>query len=147
MIAPFVRSPYNYDMNEAGNESGLKCEDESLTKQSFLEESDINTIVRRFGLTGEMPTNPTLPSYGDYEGIIDFKTAMDTIVKAQDSFMELPAEVRKRFRNDPQEFLEFIADDNNRDEARRLKLIPQAALEQAASIQQAGEAPAKSVTT
>ena len=42
--APFLRTPYNYDTVAASNESGLGCEDPTLTQQQFAEESDINTI-------------------------------------------------------------------------------------------------------
>ena len=56
VVAPFVRSPYNYDMSAVSDETGLCCEDESLAIQSAKEDADINTIVRRFGLTGELPS-------------------------------------------------------------------------------------------
>lgn len=123
MPAPFVRNPYNYDMNKAGDESGLNCKDKTLTQQSFKEECDINTIVERFGLTGEMPQVLHLPAYGDYEGIFDFQTAMNAIRQAQESFMNLPAKLRARFHNEPQELLEFCADANNKDEAIKLGLV------------------------
>ena len=51
----FLRTPYNYDVDEVSAETGLACFDESLTQQQFKEESDINEIVRRFGLTGQTP--------------------------------------------------------------------------------------------
>lgn len=134
MTAPFVRSPYNYDMNIAGDESGLKCEDPSLTKQSFLEESDINTIVKRFGITGEIPTPVRMPTYGDFTGVTDFKSAMDAIAQANESFDAMPAEVRARFHNDPQEFVQFCSDENNRAEAQRLGLVPADQLPPAAAL-------------
>ena len=37
--------------------------------------------------------------------------------------MELPAKVRARFDNDPQMFLEFVASEDNRQEAVELGLI------------------------
>lgn len=125
MKVPFVRSPYNYDMDQASLESGLACCDESLTQQQFLEESDINTIVERFGLNGEMPSSPVVPQYGDFTGITDFQSAMNAVVQAQANFMELPAKVRARFSNDPQELLEFLGDANNRKEAEALGLVPE----------------------
>src|SRR5262245_32664589 len=105
----FLRSPYNYDMDLASLESGLECKDESLTQQQFAEESDINTIVERFGLSGELPSIVSLPSYGDFTGISDFQSAMNAVVAAEKSFMELPAKLRARFDNDPQKLLEFVA--------------------------------------
>ena len=42
---PFIRSPFNYDTDEASNETGLVCDDESLAVQSERDECDINIIV------------------------------------------------------------------------------------------------------
>lgn len=121
--APFVRNPYNYDMNDAGDESALECLDKSLTKQSFLEESDINTIVRRFALTGELPSNVRAPQYGDFTGVADYHSALNAIRIAEESFYSMPAEVRLRFDNDPGKFVDFCSDDNNRQEAEKLGLV------------------------
>lgn len=123
IVAPFLRTPYNYDTNQAGDESGLQCQDKSLAKQSFADECDINTIVRRFNLTGELPSNVRMPTYGDFTGIFDFHSAMNAIALANESFDAMPAEVRARFHNNPAEFVAFCSDEANRDEARRLGLV------------------------
>lgn len=111
----FVRSPYNYDVKEVSTESGLKCEDVSLAVQSQKDEADINTIVRRFGLTGQLPSNIRTPQYGDYTGISDYRTALHAVMAAQKAFMEIPAEIRKKFDHDPQKYLEFVSDEKNYD--------------------------------
>lgn len=134
MPLPFLRTTYNYDMNKAGDESALHCEDPPLTKQSFVEESDINTIVRRFHLTGELPTNIRMPEYGDFTSVNDFHTALNAIAKANESFDAMPAEVRARFHNDPAEFVEFCSDSRNLDEARKLGLVPEKELAQAQAL-------------
>lgn len=121
--APFIRSPYNYDREFASDSSGLFCEDASLAKQSFLEESDINTIVRRFGLTGELPTNVRMPTFGDFSVVSDFHEAMNAIAQANEAFDSMPAEVRARFNNDPGAFVAFCSDEANRVEARKLGLV------------------------
>ena len=36
---PFLRTPFNYDRDLASEESGLKCEDPSLTQQQFKDEA------------------------------------------------------------------------------------------------------------
>lgn len=123
MAKVFLRTEYNYDMNEASVESGLKCEDPSMAQVQFQEESDINVLVERFGLNGEMPVSPTVPQYGDFTGINDFQSAMNAVLVAKSQFMELPAKVRSRFDNDPQKLLEFVSDDANIDEARVLGLL------------------------
>ena len=128
MHPPFVRSPYNYDTDQASAESGLLCEDLSLAQQQFRDECDINMIVRRFGVTGELPTTAAMPSYGDFSGITDYREALDAVRAAEASFMALPARTRARFENDPQQLLEFLAVDANRPEAVELGLIPKPAI-------------------
>lgn len=123
-MTPFVRSAYNYDMNKAGDESGLKCLDKTLTRQEFKEESDINTIVERFHITGELPQNVRMPTFADFTGVFDFQSAMNAIRLAQESFAQMDAKVRARFNNDAQQFLEFTGNEENRDEAIKLGLVP-----------------------
>lgn len=142
----FVRSPYNYDRDAASIESGLECKDPTLTKQSFAEEVDINTIVRRFNITGQLPTNVRMPSYGDFTGIFDFHSAMNAIVGARESFEAMPAHVRARFHNDPGEFVDFCADAANRQEAEKLGLISAEAIARATALAAAKTAPGASTT-
>lgn len=120
---PFVRSAYNYDTNAASDESGLSCPEPTLAQQQFAEESDINYIAERYGLTGEMPQVLELPRYGNFEGIFDFQSAQDAVVLAKQQFMTLPAKVRSRFDNDPQKLLAFMEDPDNRQEAEFMGLI------------------------
>lgn len=122
-FAPFVRSAYNYDMDSASLESALRCEDLSLAVQSALEETDINTIVRRFGLTGQLPEDVRAPQYGDFTEVLDYQSALNAVKAADDSFMQMPADVRARFHNDPGEFVDFVANDANREEAKKLGLL------------------------
>lgn len=122
-MKPFLRTAYNYDMNTAGDESALKCADKTLARQEFKEETDINTLVERFHVTGELPQNVRMPTYGDFTGVFDFQTAMNAIRSAQESFDQMPANVRARFHNDTQEFLEFCSDPENKEEAIKLGLV------------------------
>lgn len=71
----FLRTGHNYDRDEASLESGVLNDSPSLTKQSFAEECDINTIVERFGLTGELPMDVRAPQYADFEEIFDIRAA------------------------------------------------------------------------
>lgn len=121
--AVFLRSSFNYDREQASSDSGLLCLDESLAIQSAEEESNINTIVRRFGISGELPGDFAMPQSGDFTGLPDFHAAMNLVRQAQEEFVKVPAEIRARFGNDPQAFMAFCDDDNNRDEARRLGLL------------------------
>lgn len=123
MKVPFLRTPFNYDRDKASDEAGLICEDESLAIQSAADEANINTIVRRFGLTGQLPDQVAMPRSGDFCGIPDFHTAMNLIRTTQEEFLRVPAEIRAKFGNDPQSFMEFLEDEGNRDEARKMGLL------------------------
>lgn len=123
-IGVFLRTPYNYDRDEASQSSGLECKDPTRTQQHFAEETDINTIVERFKITGQLPENVRMPTYADFDEIYNFQDAMNAIRLAEESFAAMPANVRRRFNNDPAQFLEFCYDDNNREEAIRMGLVP-----------------------
>ena len=82
--------------------------DESKAIQSAEEESNINTIVRRFGISGELPNQVAMPQSGDFTNIPDFHTVMNLVRQAQEEFVRIPADVRARFNNDPGRFMEFL---------------------------------------
>lgn len=124
MKKEFVRNPYNYDSDALSHDTGTYFTDESRTEQEHAEEADINYIAERFLRTGEAPQVLNLPTAGDFEGIFDFQTAMNTIAQAREEFMTLPAKVRTRFGNDPAQLLDFVNDESNREEAIKLGFIP-----------------------
>lgn len=120
----FLRTEFNYDMDAASDASGLSCDpDEGVTQQQFAEEVDINTIVKRFGLTGELPNGVAMPVSGDFTGVSDYHTALNLVREAQAAFMELPASIRSRFDNDPGKVVEFLDDEKNREEAVQLGIL------------------------
>lgn len=118
----FIRGAYSYDTDFASNESAISCLDESYTLQSEAEEADINTIVRRFGLTGQVPENVPRPTITDFVDVFDFQSAQNALIAAEKSFMEMPAAVRRRFSNDPHEFVAFCSDERNLPEMRKMGL-------------------------
>lgn len=122
--APFIRTRNNYDMDHASRVTGLLCKDPSKAQQHDKEDADINTLVRRFGLTGEVPILDRVPLESDiFHDITDFHSAMNAIRESEATFMSLPADLRKRFNNDPHEFLKFTSDEKNRDEMEKLGLL------------------------
>jgi len=123
MKSPFIRNPYNYDTLAASNESGLRCEDATRTQQHFKDETDINNILRMFNITGQLPKKAVTPQYGDFTGIYDYHGALNAVIAAEDEFMTLPATLRARFDNDPQELIEFLNNEENKDEAIKLGLV------------------------
>jgi hypothetical protein len=86
MKPPFLRTPYNYDRDVASDESGLACADPTLAQQQFRDEADINTILERFGRTGEVIVPVRAPEFGDFSGVDDYHAAMNMIIEAQSAF-------------------------------------------------------------
>jgi len=123
MTKVFVRNPYNYDMALVSQETGLECKDPSLAQQHMKDECDINVLVERFGVTGQLPQTPLEPSYGDFSGVTDYHTALNAIKAADTAFMGLPAQLRAKFDHDPNALLQFLQNEQNRDEAIMLGLI------------------------
>lgn len=119
-----VRVPYRYDTDAASFEAALCTPEPTRTQQQFKDEVDINTIAKNFGMTGRMPENVRMPTFGDFTDVDDYQTALNASRRAAHSFMQMPAEVRLRFENDPQLFLAFCSDAANREEAIKLGLVP-----------------------
>lgn len=90
------------------------------THQSFADECDINKVMARYVKTGILQQTNQRPQYGDFSNLGDYQDSLNTVLTADNMFAELTAEVRRRFDNDPQQFIEFCEDPNNQDEAVRL---------------------------
>ena len=114
---------FNKDNDLLSLETGLICPEDSMAVQSAEEESNINTIVRRFGISGELPNDLRMPQSGDFTNMPDFHTAMNLVRQAQEEFLRVPAEVRARFANDPARLMAFVDDASNYDEALKLGLV------------------------
>lgn len=114
---------FQHAYSESFRGSDLECRDPSLAQQNMKDDTDINVLLERFKVTGQMPQGLVLPTYGDFVGVGDYRTAMDAVLKARNAFMDLPAKIRERFQNDPQRLLEFVSNEDNRSEAIALGLI------------------------
>jgi len=117
-----IRNPYNYDTNEASRESGVTSRSPSRTVQSSRDEADINTIVKRFGITGTLPQAVVPPTYETFDEVFDYQSALQTVMEADQAFMSLPADVRRRFNEDPGAFVDFCSKEQNLPEMRKLGL-------------------------
>lgn len=95
------------------------------TKQQFVDQCDINNIVKQYTKTGQfthLSANLAKGTYADLPDPIEFQESMNLVIQAEQSFSTLPAKVRNRFGNDPAEFLAFMADPANQDEAIKMGL-------------------------
>lgn len=118
-----VRSAFDYDAEAVSDSSGLLCEDDSKTVQADAEDADINVIVRRFGITHELPVNLRVPLTEEFDTLVtDYKSALDMLILADQAFLDMPADVRKRFNHDAGAFVEFASNPANLEEMRKLGL-------------------------
>lgn len=99
--------------------------------QSFKDECDIRRIMDRARKTGvlvdplALAKSLRLARYEDVSEIpADFFEANLFVMEATKAFGDLPAKVRKRFGNDVQALLEFVANPENKAEAISLGLVP-----------------------
>lgn len=96
--------------------SSLNCGGETLTKQSFKKECDINHLLNRYQKTGLIDhVNKYKGQYADLSNPVDYQTALNVVISAQNAFDSLPSSVRKRFGNDPRSFVEFVSDPENKE--------------------------------
>ncbi len=96
----------------------------TLTDQSFKKMSDIHNVLKQYDKTGLIThVNKHAPIYDDVSDLPAYQDAMNLIVSAQTAFDGLPVKVKKRFGYDPEEFISFMSDSENRDEAIKLGLV------------------------
>lgn len=113
-----IRSAYHKDIRVV-----LDCTcDEPITEQSHKAGCEIKNILDKYQQTGIMThVSKHQPQYGDVTPV-EFQDAMNIIAKAGSMFEELPANIRKKFDNDPKSFLEFVQDEKNLPEMYELGL-------------------------
>jgi len=81
---------------------------ESITRQSFQKECNINNIMSKYQKTGVIQhIARNEQRYADVTAP-DFKKAMDMVTETTQLFESLPSTVRKEFNHDPSEFLDAI---------------------------------------
>lgn len=94
-----------------------------LTEQAHKKETDMNYILRDYARTGFIKHAKNFQGRYDDVAVQDFQEAMFIVNQAQSMFAELPGHLRKRFQNDPAEFLEFVQNPENGDEMLRLGIL------------------------
>lgn len=95
----------------------------SRTKQDFLDQCDINNIIKAFKLTGQVSHISAKAAQGaflDLPDQMDFQESIATVERAQAAFLALPAAIRDRFGSRPADFLAFVSNPANADELVKL---------------------------
>ncbi len=94
------------------------------TKQSEAKATNINTIVKQYDRTGVLPQDGREALYMDVSDVPDYRSALDQVNRADEMFMQLPADLRARFENEPAVFLDWTSDPANRAEMVELGMLP-----------------------
>lgn len=109
----------------------------SLTRQEFMEECDINTLMSKYEghvIGGPGGLSAQEPIYADFTQVPDTLLGyMNFMDEAQRHFMSLPALVRREFDNNAHEFVAFASDPGNLDQLRAWGLAPPKPAEPAAA--------------
>lgn len=99
-----------------GEKSRVKQEivGESLTQQHFAHDADVRNIIKQYDKTGLIANvNRGVARYGDYSKVNEYRESLDLVIAANESFMELPSDIREMFGNDAGEFFEFATNPEN----------------------------------
>jgi len=93
-----------------------------VTEQGHKKECDVNLIIQKYDRTGLINhVNTFVAIYGDVSSI-DFRNALELNMKVGEHFNELPSNIRKRFENDPLQFISFLENPKNYAESVELGL-------------------------
>ena len=91
-------------------------------RQQFKDDADLNSIMKKFQKTGAMDHVKIYESEYGFASPTDYHNSLNVILKAETMFADLPSTVRNRFKNNPAEFLEFVQNPENQEEAAELGL-------------------------
>lgn len=108
------------------NRHAFECLGDSMTQQQFAEECEIKNIMKKYDSSGffdHINRNPA--QYGDFTQVTDLAGAIDKINEAQENFMTIPSDIRKRFDNSAQKFYLFAQNPDNFDELIDMGLATQ----------------------
>lgn len=95
--------------------------DPGVTDPSGAGDCDINNIVARFHKTGVLPNVKDVQSvFADVYDAPTYQDAMGVVATAHNQFSALDAKTRKKFSNNPAEFLEFAVNPENFQEMVKL---------------------------
>lgn len=92
------------------------------TQQHFESQTNITNIMKRYNNNLNAVQGPVRGFYGDFSAAPQFFEAQNSILQANEAFLKLPSNIRKRFGNDPGLLLQFLDDPSNLDEAISLGL-------------------------
>lgn len=107
----------------SGKRPVVNCPFPGKTEQAHAKQTDINYILKDYTRTGFIKhANRNEGRYDDVSAV-DFQDAMNIIATANSMFENLPSTIRKRFNNNPAEFLDFVQNPDNGPEMEKLGIL------------------------
>jgi len=107
------------------SKDGVDCsKDPVLVEEHHANELDINKIIQKYSPRDVFKAvNVVDDIIEDFTSFEDFQDVMNRVARSKEAFMELPAEIRRQFDNDPAKLVFFVQDKANYEEAVRLGLV------------------------
>lgn len=120
---PFWKTPWNHDTDNEATASGTLNVEPSKTQTHQADDTNINTIMRRYGITGPEQLAPPPPSYAEFPEDWDMHTVIEIQRRAHDAFMQLPARIRAEFDNDLARYVGTVNELQKRGDVESLKAM------------------------
>lgn len=92
---PAIRTQVDMDQDEYSLASALDASDGDRTRQEFKAETDINVLIKKFGV----PQSGRQMMFTDVDYTIDLQQAMASIQEARQAHAKLPDNLRARYPN------------------------------------------------
>jgi len=94
------------------------------TQRQFKDQCNVNNIIAKYKKTGSIThvRNAQNGVYADLTNLPSLEEAHAVVNAAKEAFEAIPSSIRQRFGHDPQQFIQFLADPSNNEEAIKLGL-------------------------
>lgn len=99
-------------------------EGETKTQIQFQKDCNVNNIIAKFKKTGSVThvRNKAAGVYADLSELPSLQEAHATVNRAEEAFAAVPSQIRARFGNSAEAFVNFLKDSSNDEEAIKLGL-------------------------
>lgn len=110
---PQWKTPYNHDTNFESDRTAHFSNELSKTKQEFVQEADINTIMNRVLKLGEVPPIVMPEHFLDLTTRKTHFEMQEAIAETNAMFYTLPANIREKHLNDPARWADAVVNATN----------------------------------
>jgi hypothetical protein len=111
----FKRASYEHRKSVIDCQKSIEDGEEVRVEQHHKDEVNINNIVRKHGI--ELISKVAALQSFEFDDVTgnDFQESMNAMLKAKDTFEQVPSKIRKQFDNNPAKFLDFVYNPDNQD--------------------------------